>query len=141
VKVELTLRYTNRSPSTLRFTWLQVEQNAFRSKSLNSYIFPEASRFGARGFKGGYTFSRLDQLVALAKGVAPKRSPLARRMNETMMKVDFAEPLAPGRTAVLDMAWTFPVPEHGADRTGRGGALYEIAQWFPRAAMYDDEHG
>ena len=62
-------------------------------------------------------------------------------MNETMMKVDFAEPLAPGRTAVLDMAWTFPVPEHGADRMGRDGALYEIAQWFPRAAVYDDVRG
>ena len=57
VKGELTLRYTNRSPDTLRFMWLQVEQNAFRSKSLNSYIFPEDSRFGARGFEGGYTFS------------------------------------------------------------------------------------
>lgn len=127
--------------ATLRFMWLQVEQNAFCSKSLNSYIFPEASRFGARGFYGGYTFSRLDQLVAMAKGGAPKRTPLARRMNETMRKVDFAEPLAPGRTAVLDMAWTFPVPEHGADRMGRDGALYEIAQWFPRAAVYDDVRG
>ncbi len=141
VRGELTLRYTNKSPDTLRFMWLQVEQNAFRGKSLNSYIFPEASRFGARGFEGGYTFSRIDQLVASAKGGAPKRTSLARRVNETMMKVDFAEPLAPGRTAVLDMAWTFPVPEHGADRMGRDGALYEIAQWFPRAAVYDDVRG
>ena len=39
------------------------------------------------------------------------------------------------------MAWTFPVPEHGADRMGRDGALYEIAQWFPRAAVYDDVRG
>lgn len=141
VKGELTLRYTNRSPDTLRYMWLQVEQNAFRSNSLNSFIFPEASRFGARGFEGGYTFSRLDQIIASTKGAAPKRMPLARRVNDTMMKVDFGEPLAPGRTAVLDMAWTFPVPEHGADRMGRDGALYEIAQWFPRAAVYDDVRG
>ena len=141
VKGELTLRYTNRSPDTLRFMWLQVEQNAFRSKSLNSYIFPEESRFGARGFEGGHTFSKLEQVIASAKGGAPRRIPLARRLNETMMKVDFAEPLAPGKTAVLDMAWSFPVPEHGADRMGRDGALYEIAQWFPRAAVYDDVRG
>jgi hypothetical protein len=137
----LTLRYTNRSPDTLRFMWLQVEQNAFRDNSLNALIFPEASRFGARGFAGGYTFSRLDQLISSAKGGAPKRVPLAKRVNDTMMKVDFAEPLAPGRTAVLDMAWSFLVPEHGADRMGRDGALYEIAQWFPRAAVYDDVRG
>jgi len=33
------------------------------------------------------------------------------------------------------------VPEHGADRMGRAGALYEIAQWFPRAAVYEDVRG
>jgi hypothetical protein len=136
----MTLRYTNHSPDTLRFLWLQTEQNAFRDKSLNSYIFPQDSRFGARGFEGGYTFSRFDQLVGPA-GAAAKKIALTRRNNETMMKVDLAEPLAPGRTATIEAAWTFPVPEHGADRMGRDGALYEIAQWFPRAAVYDDVRG
>ena len=49
----LPLRYTNNSPDTLRFIWMQMEQNAFKDKSLNSYIFPQDSRFGARGFEGG----------------------------------------------------------------------------------------
>ena len=31
--------------------------DAFRANTLNSYIFPQDSRFGARGFEGGYTFS------------------------------------------------------------------------------------
>ena len=145
VRGEMTLRYTNHSPDTLRFLWMQTEQNAFRNKSLNSYIFPQDSRFGARGFEGGYTFARVDQLVgpagAAPKGAAPKRVALTTRPNETMMKVDLAAPLAPGKTAVIDMAWSFPVPEHGADRMGRDGALYEIAQWYPRLAVYDDVRG
>ena len=58
-----------------------------------------------------------------------------------MMKVDLAEPLAPGRAATLEIAWHFLVPEHGADRMGRDGALYEIAQWYPRVAVYDDVRG
>jgi len=33
---EMTLRYTNNSPDTLRFVWFQVEQNAFQNGSLNS---------------------------------------------------------------------------------------------------------
>jgi hypothetical protein len=138
---EMTLRYTNGSPDTLHFIWLQVEQNAFRDKSLNSYIFPQDSRFGARGFEGGYTISKLDQLLAGASGRAVRRVALERRPNETMMKVDLAAPLAPGKTAVIEVAWSFPVPEHGADRMGRDGSLYEIAQWFPRAAVYDDVRG
>jgi len=138
---EMTLRYANRSPDTLRFIWLQVEQNAFRDKSLNSYIFPQDSRFGARGFEGGYVFSKLDQVLPAVAGKAARRVTLARRPNETMLKVNLAEPLAPGRTATIEAAWSFPVPEHGADRMGRDGALYEIAQWFPRAAVYDDVRG
>ncbi|MEO8336874.1 MAG: hypothetical protein ABI664_17960, partial [bacterium] len=41
LKGSLRLKYTNNSPDTLRFIWLQVEQNAFKDKSLNSFIFPQ----------------------------------------------------------------------------------------------------
>ncbi len=139
---EMTLRYTNNSPDTLRFLWLQTEQNAFKTNTLNSFVFPEQSRFGARGFAGGYNFTRFDQLLNTpAAGKSARRAALKRRDNETLLKVDLAEPLAPGKTATIDAAWTFLVPEHGADRMGRDGALFEIAQWYPRVAVYDDVRG
>src|SRR5579862_8706535 len=59
---ELTLRYTNNSPDTLRYIWIQTEQNAFKANSLNSYIFPPDSRFGALNFEGGDVFDHFDQL-------------------------------------------------------------------------------
>ena len=137
----LTLRYTNHSPDTLYYVWLQTEQNAFRANSLNSFIFPQDSRFGARGFEGGDVFDRFDQLVpAVAKG-AVKRVTVVRRDNETTLKVTLAEPLAPGKTATFDIAWHFLIPEHGADRMGRDGTLYELAQWYPRMSVYDDVRG
>ncbi|HET6228912.1 MAG TPA: M1 family metallopeptidase [Longimicrobiaceae bacterium] len=129
------MRYTNNSPDTLHYLWMQTEQNAFKSNSLNSYVYPQNSRFGARGFEGGYTFEHFNQVTA--RGSVPVKT----RANETVTKVDLAEPLAPGGTATLDVAWRFPVPEHGADRMGRDGALYEIAQWYPRVNVYDDVHG
>ncbi|MBC7843234.1 MAG: M1 family metallopeptidase [Gemmatimonadaceae bacterium] len=139
VTSEMTLRYTNNSPDTLRFIWLQTEQNAFRAKSLNSFIFPEDSRFGARGFEGGYTVTRVEQ--RLGTPTAARRVALKTRVNETVTKLDLAEPLAPGRSATIEMAYSFTVPEHGADRMGRDGSLYEIAQWYPRVAVYDDVRG
>ncbi|MES2525177.1 MAG: M1 family metallopeptidase [Gemmatimonadota bacterium] len=141
VSASMTLRYTNNSPDTLRYIWLQTEQNAFRANSLNGLIFPQESRFGARGFDGGYTFTKVDQLLGPAAGKAARRVAVARRDNETMLKLDLAEPLAPGRAAVIELAYSFLVPEHGADRMGRDGALYEIAQWYPRVAVYDDVRG
>jgi hypothetical protein len=141
VRAELTLRYTNNSPDTLRYIWLQTEQNAFRANTLNSFIFPQDSRFGARGFEGGYTFTKLVQSIAAPGARSARRLPLAWRDNETMLKVELAEPLPPRRTLTLEMAYSFPVPEHGADRMGRDGALYELAQWYPRVAVYDDVRG
>ena len=59
----------------------------------------------------------------------------------TYSEYSLAEPLAPGSDADFDIAWHFMVPEHGADRMGRDGSLYEIAQWYPRVAVYDDVSG
>ena len=133
----LRLRYTNNSPDTLGFIWMQMEQNAFSDKSLNSFIFPQESRFGARGFEGGDIVEHFDQLNTRAG----TKTALKTRVEGTMMKVDLAEPLAPGKVAMFDVAWHFLIPEHGADRMGRDGSLYELAQWYPRVAVYDDVHG
>ncbi|AHG88930.1 peptidase [Gemmatirosa kalamazoonensis] len=131
----MTLRYTNNSPDTLTFVWFQVEQNAFRGNSLNSLVFAAESRFGARNFEGGDVLDRFDQVVG------GKHSALKTRVEGTIMKVDLAQPLAPGATATFDVAWHFNIPEHGADRMGRDGALYELAQWYPRVCVYDDLRG
>ena len=54
--------------------------------------------------------------------------------------------LASGASAVLEIDWSYNVPENS--RNGRGvreqvkdGWLYEMAQWYPRAAVYDDVNG
>ena len=138
---QLTLRYTNNSPDTLHYIWFQTEQNAFKANSLNSFIFPPDSRFGAQSFQGGDIIDHLDQLIAGVPKAPPRRAKLQVRDNETMTRVDLAEPLAPGKMATFDIAWHFPIPEHGADRMGRDGALYELAQWYPRVAVYDDVRG
>lgn len=135
----MVLRYTNNSPDTLRYLWFQTEQNAFKAGSLNSYIFPPDSRFGALNFEGGDVIEHFDQLTGLA--TKPVRKALTTRDNGTVSRVDLAGPLAPGQTATFDVAWHFNVPEHGADRMGRDGSLYEIAQWYPRLAVYDDLRG
>src|SRR4029079_9669114 len=98
---EMTLRYTNHSPDTLRYVFFQVEQNAFKDKSLNSFVFPAESRFGARGFEGGDVVEHFDQVregaavsgeapAPPARGPAPARklgTPLKTRSEGTMIKV------------------------------------------------------
>jgi hypothetical protein len=167
---EESIRYTNKSPDTLRFVWMQLDQNLFRPGSTGSLLFASESRFGGAGFAGGFDISSVMQCgeltvivasgrsrrSATTKRKASKRSasqaeaaalphcpsaPLKTRVDDTMMYVDLAAPIPPGGTTMFEIAYGFNIPEHGADRMGRDGSLYEIAQWYPRMAVYDDVHG
>ncbi len=126
-----TIRYTNNSPDTLRFVWLQLDQNIYRPGSLGSDVFPAESRWGAGNFAGGID-------IAFARAGTAELKPY---IWDTEMRLDLPAPLAPHQTVELQLGWSFPVPAHGSDRMGRQGRLYEIAQWYPRMAVYDDVRG
>jgi len=138
-----TIRYTNNSPDTLRYLWLQLDQNIYKASSRGAFLNPTDARFAGRGFEGGYT---IDYVRAVRRiGRAAGRVPLATTLNGTMLRADLDRPLAPGGQTELELAYRFEVPEHGSDRMGReqlaGGWLYEVAQWYPRVAVYDDVRG
>src|SRR3954468_2351972 len=156
------IRDTNHSPDTLRFVWRQLDQNLFREGSTGSLLFPSDSRFGDAGFAGGFDIDSVVQCSRMEKQQAsgttstrrkrrqkpavnpPPRcaaSPLKTRVDDTMMFVDLATPIPPGGITTFELSYGFSIPEHGADRMGRDGNLYEIAQWYPRMAVYDDVHG
>jgi len=146
-----TIHYTNNSPDTLRYLWLQLDQNMFRRESRGSFLFPDDARFGGGGFDGGIAVS---EVAAVRMGARPRsgaaaagvvRVPLNAVANGTLTRVDLDQPLPP-RTAVdVAMSFGFDIPEHGADRMGREGLgdtwLYEVAQWYPRLCVYDDIRG
>jgi len=128
----VTVRYTNNSPDTLRFVWMQLDQNLFRDGSEGSVLFAQDSRWGHRGFSGGYSLARVS---VDGQAVTPK-------IDDTMMRLDLPGPVPPhGGKLTIGIDFSFMVPEHGADRMGRDGTLYEIAQWYPRMAVYDDVRG
>jgi hypothetical protein len=126
-----TITYVNNSPDTLAFVWLQLDQNLFAPGSEGAQVFPTEGRFGGGGFEGGYDIRR----------VASGGRELRHRIRDTLMRVELPAPLAPGNTVALEVDWSFAVPENGADRMGRDGDLYLIAQWYPRMAVYDDVSG
>jgi len=132
IQGHVTITYTNNSPDTLRYVWLQLDQNLYRTGSRGSALYPQDSRWGVRGFQGGY---EITDLRVNGKSAAS-------RVNDTMMQVTLDAPLAPrGASTTLAMDFTFRIPDHGSDRMGRDGTLYEIAQWYPRMAVYDDVRG
>ncbi len=126
-----TITYTNNSPDSLAYLWVQLDQNLFAPGSRGAQAFPLEGRFGGERPGGGYTIS----------AVTSGGDALDHRINDTLMRVDLASPVPSGGTTTVSIDWSFRVPASGADRMGRDGNLYLLAQWYPRLAVYDDVNG
>jgi hypothetical protein len=137
------ITYTNNSPDELTFVWLQVDQNLFRNDSRGAAATPPAGgRFGnaARGFQGG------DSLSTVTIELHGKKLKANYRVNDTRMQIMLPEAMKPkGDKLKINIAYAFNIPEYGADRLGRlktpNGEIFEVAQWYPRMAVYDDISG
>ncbi len=134
-----TIHYTNNSPDSLRFLWLQLDQNLFKPGSMGALV-NSGNRWRGAFADGG---DRIDHVQVTLAGRTSSASPMVA---DTRMRVDLPSPLPPhGGTVDLDIGWSFVIPEYGADRTGRyhgqDGWVYEVAQWYPRMYVYDDVHG
>ncbi|HVX89397.1 MAG TPA: M1 family metallopeptidase [Gemmatimonadales bacterium] len=133
-----TIRYQNNSPDALPELWLHVEQNICSPTSVASVLdqpplvfLSSAFDFSCKGFVGG------DSLTSVTVDGAPARYTVIG----TTMRIDLSRPLAPGATLSLGIGWRFTVPPYGAGRMGHDGTLYELGQWYPRMAVYDDVTG
>jgi hypothetical protein len=139
------ITYHNRSPDTLRYLWLQLDQNLFKSSSRGAQLFDQGSRFGTGGAEGGVTLTRV-QSVSLKTGETRGRGATDVKyiVNGTMMRVDLPHPLPPGGRELLEIGWSFPFGPN-SNRMGieqiDGSYVYEVAQWYPRLAVYDDVRG
>jgi Peptidase family M1 domain len=138
---DITITYTNNSNDNLKFIWLQVDQNIYKKDSKGSATTTET---GGRWANGGFTDGNV--ITAVQAEVNNKNLGEAKTItSDTRMQVWLKEPLTPGKQAKLKMNYSFTVPEYGTDRMGRlktkNGIVYEVAQWFPRLAVYDDIQG
>ncbi|HET8833997.1 MAG TPA: M1 family metallopeptidase [Gemmatimonadales bacterium] len=133
-----TIHYLNRSPDRLPYLWLFLEQNICAPNSVTNQldqpplVFLGATfDFSCKGFAGGLTLDH----VRIGARTEPAM------IYGTTMRVDLPRPLGPGQFVDLDIGWRFTVPDYGAGRMGRDGSLYQLGQWYPRVAVYDDVRG
>ncbi len=145
-----TITYRNNSPDTLRWLWLQLDQNRFRADSADqrsratgerekiSYGQLRHSQF-MRDFQGGVTLNR----------VASGGRDLPHQVTGTLLRVDLPAPLKPGGRVELEIDWSHNIPDARAvfARGGYehfvedGNDIFEMAQWYPRMVAYTDYEG
>ncbi len=135
------INYTNNSPDELRFLWLQLDQNIYKAKSRGSAT---TTQTGGRWANAQFTEGSVIKSVTVEMNYR-KYTPKFIE-SDTRMQVWLNEPVKPsGNKVKLRIEYSFSVPEYGTDRMGRlkteNGWIYEVAQWFPRMAVYDDIQG
>jgi hypothetical protein len=141
-----TVTYTNNSPQDLPFLWLHLEQNLFRNDSDGALMTGPGDRFGNRdGFAGGLEVLGVSA-AAGADGMPDAAGALTLNVYDTVARLELPAPLAArGGTISFTIAWKFAVPPYGSDRMGMkeaaDGPIFQLAQWFPAVAKFDDVHG
>lgn len=132
------IHYENRSAEALPYLWLFVEQNICTPGSVTNQLdqpplvfLGSTFDFSCKGFSGGLT---LEHVRLTGRELRPT-------VYGTTMRVDLPRPLAPAAALDLEVEWRFTVPPYGAGRMGHDGTLYELGQWYPRVAVYDDVRG
>lgn len=141
VSGEAEITYTNNSPDALNYLWLQLDQNIYRADSRSSGTSaPSGGRFANVSFLPG------EVIKSISVEIEGKKFTPEYTITDTRMQVWLSTAMkAAGTKAKITISYEFIVPEYGTDRMGRlrtkNGWIYEIAQWYPRMCVYDDQQG
>ncbi len=157
-----TIDYVNNSPDPLNYIWVALDQNRFKDGSLARESATASAAGSRRGQGSGasdrVSFSSLRYAQAQEdrdygfefKAVTDKNGrDLNYTINDSMMRIDLATPLAPEASTAINIDWDHNIIDEVAVG-GRGGYeyfeedgnyIFGLAQWFPRLAAYTDYTG
>lgn len=123
--------YYNNSPDTLREIYFHLYFNAFQP---GSYLDRQEQSSGEYWLAYinprdmGYV--RIDLLRNAGAEIKNYQ------IDNTVMKVPLAAPLAPGDSTYFYIEFTSQVPTRG-NRTAHSAQRFDIGQWYPKPAVYD----
>ncbi|MFM8518163.1 MAG: M1 family metallopeptidase [Nevskiaceae bacterium] len=161
LKARQSITYMNRSPDTLSYIWLQLDQNIFKDNSI-SRRSEVAANSGTRrdsiGAGDSFSFAALRRHHAFEDReygyeIGEVRDAggrvLRTSLNDTMLRIDLPQPLRPGTSIEINFDWEANIVDE-APIGARGGYehfadsntyQYFLAQWFPRLVAYTDYTG
>lgn len=163
IEASQTITYTNNSPYTLRYLWVQLDQNIFRSDSMaemtSTFESSQETNLGGidkparislnqlrrqqfmQDNELGYDISRLE---------ATNGQELKFTLVGTNLRIDLPQPLKAGEQMTFAMDFAFNMVEEDAmgarngyehfpdDAREGGNDIFLLAQWFPRMVSYSD---
>jgi predicted secreted protein len=167
IQGEQEITYHNNSPYTLKYLWLQLEQNRFKSDSISersaAFNGVDAS-LSANKTYGDNAFAKISlgdlrrqQFLAdnnlgyqIAAITDTNNKPLKYTIVGAQMRVDLPTPLSHNKSTQLHINYGYNILEEDAvgarsgyehfpdDKRKGGNDIFLLAQWFPRVASYSD---
>ena len=144
------ITYQNNSPDTLRYLWLQLDQNRMkRGSDYKTTRTAPKKKVTYKGLRNAIATPEFDGGNKILKVTNGSNKALDYTISGTMMRVDLPTPLKSGTSTKLKIEWSYHLHEQKV-LGGRSGYeyfkeddnyLYEVAGWFPRAAAYYDVMG
>lgn len=145
------ITYSNNSPDSLEYLWIQLDQNQAKAKTQTSLAESEKINpvLALDGFSSKYLKKDLERGFNIEQVKDAKGNPMSYTINETMMRINLVTPLKPGEKISLAIKWWYNINNYRKEggRSGYelfekdGNKLYVIAQFYPRMAVYNDVEG
>jgi hypothetical protein len=142
------ITYINNSPNELPSLWIQLEQNLYRKDSRGHVIIGGLLRKMMGISKDSTMVTTTDgfvfESVEIESGKSTNKAEYI--VEDTRMQIRLADPLkAHGGQLKIHIRYHYTIPGVWGGRTSWGmskqGEIYDIAQWYPRMAVYDDLRG
>jgi hypothetical protein len=131
-----TIHYTNNSPDALDVLWLQMDENRFTQDARGNFTSDRMAKAHTDGYRVA--------TVTVEQGGKPAKASYV--ISDTRMQVRLPEPVtARGGKVSVTIEYSYDLPGDFGGRTGfapsKNGNIYEMAQWYPRMYVYDDQRG
>jgi hypothetical protein len=131
-----TIHYTNNSPDALDVLWLQMDENRFTQDARGNFTSDRMAKAHTDGYRVA--------TVTVEQGGKPAKASYI--ISDTRMQVRLPEPVtARGGKVSVTIEYSYDLPGDFGGRTGfapsKNGNIYEMAQWYPRMCVYDDQRG
>ena len=145
-----TITYTNNSPLTLKYIWLQLDQNIFAKESINNLTRPWGGGDSSVDFSTLRRQNFMDKFEGGFQELSIKINNKSADTNlvGTHVRINLDQPLKPGESTSLDIEWAYALVEENAVRARNGYETFEdgndiflMAQWYPRVTVFSDYEG
>ena len=148
------ITYTNNSPDQLPSLWIQLDQNIYRKDSRAKVLIGGLMRRRNRAAAGAtpaqtapeqtWTDGFIFDSVQIESGKQLVK--VDTLISDTRMQIRLPQPLrGHGGVLRIHIQYHYQIPGIWGGRTSWGhsrqGDIYDMAQWYPRMAVYDDLRG